>query len=737
MGEIIVETDSRYTKRKMLSALGGDLAKILTELITNADDSYRRLEHAVNLFTQNNERKAIYIMVDKKNRRVEVIDNAEGMDEKTMEKKFEIYGSDKSEREKGYKTRGLFGQGASDVLFSQKEAFIKSIKDGNFYTCKFGWNKQNKRFIDPKLARAHVRDIRRKYLIPHPKNGTIVSFTLNKDVKYLRRIEDRLRAFYMLRFILSDPSRKAILYENTGNGKRKSIELTYNFPEKIEKNILYENKIKFSFEEKEITGKLTVISIENKEKYENVYGDLKILVYDDEKNVYDNTFFDSEKLPGTELIYGYLKLDKTAGIIRDKLNEKRPEEILSDKRDGFNKQTLFYKQLNNEINPIIKHILKQLKVNDQLNIDSSNYNEWNKAFKELNKYIIDNIDDISDTGGEEGNQLPKDGLKFIRERIKITIDKKYSLKLLINPEIIPIGSEISINAADKDNLQIINKKINVLEKNKNKNGIVVGNIYLCGKKVTKEDICIEASYNNGEIKKTMFVSVIDSNIHYPKYGLEFYPNFLSTKSNHNAKLHLYFDTKKFPIKSKIFIISTNENIILLSKKIKLTNKNLIFDDIGVVDVLFKSKKDNQNGKIVASCNNYSTTANIIISNSKSPDPKHKGLINGWELENRGDSFYQKYFNRLNGKVMINVGNYINKYYFGESIDEKKIEKDQICQRYLAELISEECAICIVNKKIENGKIDDIEYENLIREQQKEKNNIAKIIYKTVKSIKED
>src|SRR5680860_231705 len=105
---LIVKDNRRHTKRKMHDALGNDLIKIFTELITNSDDSYRRLSK-VQTAEERNHPKPIYINIFKGKKKVEVIDNAEGMSENNIIQNFESYGADKSGRAIGHKTRGLFG----------------------------------------------------------------------------------------------------------------------------------------------------------------------------------------------------------------------------------------------------------------------------------------------------------------------------------------------------------------------------------------------------------------------------------------------------------------------------------------------------------------------------------------------------------------------------------------------------------------------------------------------------
>src|SRR3989338_3187171 len=165
-----VKTASRKRKRDVGKVLDNDLRKYLAEIVTNSDDSYRRVEDDSG---DAETRQNIVIEINKSQKLVSVTDNAEGMNEGELYENFEWYGADKSGRSEGHKTRGLYGQGASDVLFNcslhNKTASIKSIKDSKLYTCKFLW-KDDKQWVGAKESKTHVRDVRSGLGIPN--NGT-------------------------------------------------------------------------------------------------------------------------------------------------------------------------------------------------------------------------------------------------------------------------------------------------------------------------------------------------------------------------------------------------------------------------------------------------------------------------------------------------------------------------------------------------------------------------------------
>jgi len=126
MTEIAVQFASRYIKRKQSDAVVKNLLKTLTEPITNSDDSYGEI-----IKSEIGSENAIYpitIFINKKIGLVRITDQAQGMSESELKEKFKVYGAAKSSAYKGGNSRGIFGQGISDVLFNHQNGKIKSIK---------------------------------------------------------------------------------------------------------------------------------------------------------------------------------------------------------------------------------------------------------------------------------------------------------------------------------------------------------------------------------------------------------------------------------------------------------------------------------------------------------------------------------------------------------------------------------------------------------------------------------
>jgi hypothetical protein len=155
MPEYPLELATRQLRRTFERAIGKSIAKILTELVTNSDDSYKRL---IRSGKKNSDQTVledpapIIILFERTKKRLSVIDHAEGLSDKEMRDRFVSYGEESTDRAKGYKTRSLFGKGLRDVLFTQKHGQVKSIKNELFYNCRFRWKDASGRERNWKLA---------------------------------------------------------------------------------------------------------------------------------------------------------------------------------------------------------------------------------------------------------------------------------------------------------------------------------------------------------------------------------------------------------------------------------------------------------------------------------------------------------------------------------------------------------------------------------------------------------
>lgn len=728
-----VKTASRKRKRDVGKVLDNDLRKYLAEIVTNSDDSYRRVEDdSGDAETQQN----IVIEIDKSQRVVSVTDNAEGMGEGELYENFEWYGADKSGRSEGHKTRGLYGQGASDVLFNcslhNKTASIKSIKDSKLYTCKFLW-KDDKQWVDAKESKTHVRDVRGSLGIPN--NGTVVSFGLPDQVGIPRDVIEEIRKFYMLRFVFNRQNRHVTLITKTASKTERTV-LHYDFPKVSEDNLILERDISFNYEGHNVTGKLELYEVDSKD--EDQYGELKILTYDDEENVYDNMFFGfGDKHPGTENLFGYLRLNGTADIISEKLNQKIPEEILTDSRDGFNRKHEFYQLLEAEVDPLLDSALKRINSKrGEPEISLNKQKEWQEAFKEINKYFKEELEE--DIGGvDTGIQPPAEGLKFLFTRIKITAGKKYSIKLLVNKQVIPLGTKITISGGSGE-IEFNPSELKLKEEDTFEGNLATKSISISGIEVSEDDVELVATSSTGH-QARLFIAVINREIHYPRYGMEFWPENLYIRPNINSKAHLFIDINKFPVGSKVDFRSDDGRLKVLTNTQGVDREHLVSDIIAEVPCHIESQQNDYSTELIASSGNRETRVKVTVKDHDAPPPGSGGFLSGVKIRKESNQFWQTFYNPTDGNININSGNNVNLLHLGElNLNNPKLTKQQT--KYVAELCANESAKQLVKRQVEKGKITlsstelSTNLETMLDEMQKQKNKLLNLFLRNLEKL---
>jgi len=359
----VLKMDPRYLRLQFEKAVGKSIPKILTELITNSDDSYKRMAKESDPQMFNEGFGKIDIVANRRKRTIRVVDQAQGISKKEMEDKFVWYGKESEDRVRGMQTRSLFGKGLRDVLFTQKVGIVKSIKDGVSYIAKFHWSKPKgseivQPIIDIKRGPKVNKDLRTNWGIS--EDGTLVEFKFREDVQFPRHetLLAKISNFYMLRMINSNSERKVTLTSFDRSKKEKTDLIQYVFPtgETITKKPLvmdYED-VKFPVELEILRS--TVSLTQGALGYEEREGGL--LVLDEENNVPDLTLFSFDTDPSASRLYGVLRIIGAGSFIRDKLNASPPEAILSEEREGLVRSHQFYRTLAKLINPILKPIVK-------------------------------------------------------------------------------------------------------------------------------------------------------------------------------------------------------------------------------------------------------------------------------------------------------------------------------------------------------------------------------------------
>ena len=737
---IVIEDSSRTARRKQIKNLGTTAVAYLVELITNSDDSYKRLEEAGTVDV--NAEKVIYIDLKKKNGEYvfSVTDNAEGMSEDRVLQIFQKYGGDNAGGGNGGGSRGIFGQGATDVMVNasmdDKDAMLESIKDGVMCRFYFNWDdKTGQRVLEQKkltFNKNQFEGIRKNLKIP--ENGTRMTFGVPSTVKFKEStIVDDLEGAYALRYILSAPNRKVILTKAGG----ASIELSSAKYILDENNLLDRKAFNFVYEGDTLQCELSLYRNPNKPKE----GDYKthIIVTDSKEVVYANTFFGFEKMPKGKDISGVLKIDGLYDLCKKHLNQANPDEIINDDRTGFNEKHEFFKQITK------KHLDKI--ISDCINthatpieeVDITKNKKFKNALSAMNKWMSEELKRDIPGGGESGKNPPADGLDFGKVKISITKGVSYDLKLYINPELITTEDDIFVDVDNNDGEYItFTPDVIVYDESEIKDGIVTKSISLSALNITPEDDYVILTVSSKSYSKSLAIKVLDVDVIYPADGFDFELKEATLTPNGNHKSVLWFDTDIYELGTKITLSSNDFTII--TKEVVLKQDYMVTDNIGKFTVIFTGGVVGNDYTLKAICEKDGLTKEQIvhIRNSEARDPGTKGMFTSIQLWQDEDEDFQILFQKKTGVIYINPKSPINKAMMGDlsNTDPQKPTFTKAQNQYIADLLAYQSALIDVQELERKNQIDINPEERLQAYDQAISEKKAKVFSRIFKAMEE-
>jgi hypothetical protein len=324
--EPVITRRLRVTDRALIqlatSVVRGDPIKSLVELITNSDDSFKRIE----CFNETSYGRII-VTFDYQNNTITVLDFAEGMGSKSMDECAGTYGGEASGFSQGRPVRGFYGRGLKEAILGLGSGTIVSLKGDFLNECSLS---EDSLYVRRERRRTSLSD----YLnlgIPCNKNGTKICIRLTKAKKIpkFEWVKYSLSNHVSLRDIMHNPRRRVILTD----GQRSEI-LAYKPPHG--KLILRKRGIPIPGHE--ATLDLTVYKSDNPLNQEGYTRDGGLLIKS-RNAIHDATLFKYDYDPYAARLFGEVRCDYIEELMA------KGELVIGDKRDGLDLHHPFSKAL--------------------------------------------------------------------------------------------------------------------------------------------------------------------------------------------------------------------------------------------------------------------------------------------------------------------------------------------------------------------------------------------------------
>jgi hypothetical protein len=706
MSEYPLQFATRQIRRVFERAIGRSIPKILTELVTNADDSYRRIEAGANA-TDFDSPCRILIEFSRGKHLFTVTDQAEGLTDIEMEDRFVIYGQESSDRSKGLKTRSLFGKGLRDVLFTQRYGQVKSIKDGKFYNCQFRWKDvdgQERPVVVIKPPSRVTDELREALGIP--ANGTAVEFQLSDEVRNPQadKLIEKLSRFYMLRMINSSPHRE-IRFETIGRKGEvvNSTQLAYEFPElesvaeldeeiRTEDGAVIQLKGSIGLSLREFT--------QGEAGYEDREGGLLIL--DEDDSVLDLTLFGYDDDPNARKLAGIVHLMGGGDYIRRKLNDAKPEEILTETREGFDKNHGFYRLLKSKIQPHLAPIVDSLrdrKVPPKSSLSESTIENHKKAFDLLNRLYTDMLGKTGQIPTVPGSlrQPPQFGIAFATSHITLQCGVNTPVPLLLNRALVRPGDDIYL---ETDNSDIIVTPAHLVADEGE--DITSAQIRIVRVKPILADITGQLTASWGDVKVVLQLTTTQLVVITPINGLEFERDEYSVRLLSKRHLRLFVDLEKIPFWSEISVSVEGTALKLQQAKIRLEESDIVAGRVAQIEISVEGLHLAKSVMVTASSGSYVAGTNVSVVKREREDGATGGIFKDWRFaptERKIQSWFDP-----DGFIAINTKDPVNQRYFGTDPN-RALEEHAYCQLRLADLILNECLQMMVSQALQEGSLD--------------------------------
>ncbi len=474
-----LEASERAFQQLADQTIKKDPVRALVELITNCDDSYKKLEK----FSIPNDGKiTIKYFRSRNSGRFIITDHAEGMSSEKMDECVGMYGAETHGFIAGEGGRSFFGRGLKEAILSMGQGFVDSIHNNLYHKSSLNIKKYEREI--PIEVADYLKD-----KIEIPSHGTQVILIADRSGIVLPQFETLKRALelhYALRDIMQSPKREVTLIE------LKQIDL-----DKIEEK----NRVKLSYVPPK--GQRIILEKILLDKYNNAEVVLEVFKSDDvltgreevylrqngilvcsKGAIHESTLFKYEGEQIAQNLYGRLTCDYIDNLLRSN------EPVIRDSRDGMDWSHEFNRTIRQfaegELEKYITEEKKKLQNKEKPIGSEKIQRKFKKAVERLNSIAIAELKDISKGGfgQKEGPMLPPNGFDFIPNYYHILVGEKATLSLKINKSNYNEKRNKVSFISDNPNIQILTKELEL--KPQADESIIKLHSYIEGKQIGAE-----------------------------------------------------------------------------------------------------------------------------------------------------------------------------------------------------------------------------------------------------------
>lgn len=421
--------------QQLAKATVKDLFDAIVELVTNSDDSYRRLEEKGDHVSGE-----IVIHVVRQMgsvcKRLMVQDFAEGMSCDELERAIE-YGSETSGIQEGRSVRGLFGRGLKETIISLGEGTIKTVKNGKVCMTRIWLDAERKRpLYDDELCR--------KTQSSRERNGTKIDITVTNErisIPEYKTFYRRISRHYALRDILTSSNRCVkLVFEDKTKRLTHQSRITFKPPEGI-KRVDQEIRLPGFGDRVKVT---VYESPEQLDSPKNSPSGLAGILIKTRSAVLDNQLFGFEKEPAALHFFG----EAICYDLEERLR-KGQTELIDANRGGLEWRHDYCGALSEKIEeilePLIEEKRRQLEKRPEKPVKESTKKLLHKLCSELSRLAEEELEDETVAPGEPEPEISR--LLIKPEAANLQVGKAREFSIYAPAELVSCyGQEVIIRS---------------------------------------------------------------------------------------------------------------------------------------------------------------------------------------------------------------------------------------------------------------------------------------------------
>jgi len=472
-----LEATARAFRQLSDQTIKKDPVRALVELITNSDDSYKKLER---LGMEQGGKISIRFMRFRGIAQLRITDYARGMSSELMDKAVGMYGAETHGFDAGQGGRSFFGRGLKEAILGMGHGFVKSIENNLYHESMLSVDKYER-----EVPREAVQIFKDELGIQ--SRGTQITLVIDRQgikIPQFDTLKRSLEFHYALRDILSSQKREVILLECGKDGEiEKEVKLSYVFPKG---NVVIDKRINLPEFENAVVELIVSRSDEDLTGREDGYLRQNGILIASSGAIHDVNLFKFEGDELAENLFGRVTCDYIDTLLRN------DEQVIVDSRDGMDWSHPLNKAIRKFAEQELeKYILEERKKNqsEEKNIENaSTKKRFKKAIEKINSIANAELKDIvynEGQGNQSGPMLPPNGFDFIPNYYHIVVGKRSTLTLKISADLLEENKAPIKISADSPYLKLLSDEINI-EKEDNGQSVITTHIYVEGKQIGEE-----------------------------------------------------------------------------------------------------------------------------------------------------------------------------------------------------------------------------------------------------------